>query len=414
MHRDQSFMTSKPHVLFVTYGAGHANALLPVARALEGAGRARVSLLALTTAAASARSAGFAPLGFADFVEPGDTQALAWGRELAADLPAGGLVPRAESVAYLGLSFADLVAAHGLPEAREAYARHGRHAFLPVPTLRRVLRRLAPDAVVITNSPRAERAAGLAARDQGVPALCLNVLFAIDEIEWLRAPDFCDRVCVLNDAVRDFFVAAGRPADHLRVTGNPAFDALADPAHRDAGARLREAWSAGRERVMVLWASQPELVSHPTAPGKVGDPTFPSRVGHALRDWASHDPGRLVLARPHPSESGPVLQGAQVLLCLPGSQPLAPVLHACDAVVTMTSTVAVEAHSLGLPVVQVLGSIFDHSSPFGPMGVARAGPLEKLATILDESLLAGRVGASRSAMRADAATHVTRALMELL
>ena len=50
---------------------------------------------------------------------------------------------------------------------------------------------------------------------------------------------------------------------------------------------------------------------------------------------------------------------------------VAVALHACDAVATITSTVALEGHALGLPVLQVRGSIFDHSMPLASMGLAR-------------------------------------------
>jgi len=404
-------MSKLPTLLFVSYGGGHINALLPVAQALHLKGLAHVEVLGLTTAAQAVRAAGLPLLQFRDFLRPTDARARVWGERLAAGLPPGAAVDPDETLAYLGLSYADMEAALGEAGARDSYAQHGRHNFLPVRTLERILRDRAPDLVVITNAPRAERAAGIAAAELGIPALCLNVLFAIDEIAWLRDPAFCDRVCVLNDAVRGFFERNGRPAADLRVTGNPAFDALWSAESARAGGALRASLGAG-VREVVLWASQPELVSHPTVPGKTGDPAFPGHIAAALLRWANARPGRHVLVRPHPSEPRPQAVGAAATVCGP-EHPIAAVLHACDAVVTMTSTVAVEANVLGRPVVQVLGSLFDHSSPFAEMGIAHAGSLDNLATMLDQAIDSGAPGAARTA-GPDATGKMVQAILELL
>lgn len=47
-------------------------------------------------------------------------------------------------------------------------------------------------------------------------------------------------------------------------------------------------------------------------------------------------------------------------------------LHAVDAVVVITSTIAVEASLVGKPVIRVLGSLFDRATPFQAMGFADA------------------------------------------
>jgi hypothetical protein len=85
-----------------------------------------------------------------------------WGSSLMQGL-GGPVADPQETVAYLGLSMADLIADVGPEEAELAYRQFGRQAFLPVRTLDRILRQVAPDLVVCTNSPRAERAAVLAA-----------------------------------------------------------------------------------------------------------------------------------------------------------------------------------------------------------------------------------------------------------
>lgn len=98
-------------VLFVCYGSGHVRMVVPVARELVSRGLAQVQVLGLTTAAPVVREAGLPLLQFKDFVGPGDAPALAAGRELAAAM--GDVADPEETAAYLGLSYAELVAEQG-------------------------------------------------------------------------------------------------------------------------------------------------------------------------------------------------------------------------------------------------------------------------------------------------------------
>ena len=363
-------MSQRPRVLFVTYGGGHVSMVLPVIQAMAKQNMVQCMVLALTSAATATRAAGIETWQFKDFLEPDDAQALAWGSELASTLESGGTVDPQETQAYLGLSFQDLVLKHGLDAARKMYAQYGRHCFLPVPTIRRIIKKLKPDLVVMTNSPRAEQAAGLVASELGIPALCINSTFAIDEIAWLGKSDFCDVLCVLNDSVRQRFIAAGRLPEQVVVTGNPAFDALFQAPLKAAGAELRRQLPLGVCQVL-LWASQPEYVSHPTAPGLTGEPDLPCRILSQMLTWAQAAPQRHLLIRPHPNQQmeDPLLPCATMVP--PSRCEVAVALHACDAVATSTSTVALEGNALGLPVLQVRGSIFDHSMPLASMGLAR-------------------------------------------
>lgn len=368
-------------VLFVAYGGGHVRMLLPVAQALRASGRAEPVVLGLTTARAEVLAAGFPCLGFADVVQPGDAAALAHGRRLAAALGSHA-AGEAESVAYLGLSWADLVADVGDDEAQARYAASGRQAFLPVPTLERVLRQVRPDLVVATSAPRAERAAIVAAGRLGIPSVCLVDLFAAYEIAWVGRPGYADRVCVLNAPVRERLLAAGRQPSEVLVTGNPAFDPLLDPAVRARGLALRRArgWDA---RQVWLWASQVEPARHHSL-GTPGDPQLPHRIGAALQALVAQRPGLQLVLRPHPSETGyPLVPGERQWLS-PREEPLAELLHACDGVVVLTSTVGLEARLAGCRVVQVTGSLYTPDAPYLAYGIADAAvPLDGLAAALD-------------------------------
>jgi hypothetical protein len=399
-----------PVWLFVAYGGGHVKALLPVALQAQAQGLARVVFLALTTAAVQVREAGLHTVGFADLLEPSDTQALQHGQRLVQTLEVQA-AQREESIAYLGLSYAELEADVGAQEAQARYAQYGRQAFLPVRVLERAIRRWQPACVLATNSPRAERAALLAARRLDVPSLCLLDLFGLWERDWLVRSDYADALCVLNPQVAQSMVAAGRPAHHLHVTGNPAFDGLHDPAVMAQGQALRReaGWTAQR---VLLYASSPEPEQVTGIAGR-GDPAWPRRIETQLIEAVQADPALALWVRRHPSETPAdevrVLAHPRIRVA---EGPLHAYLHACDEVVVTVSTVGVEAKLAGRDVTQVRGSILDGLSPYLSMGIAqRELQLHEIAARLAQpASTASRPADPAAARAADRVLAVARGL----
>jgi len=368
-------------VLFVSYGSGHIKMVVPVAKAVQDSGLAQPVVLALTTAAPVARAAGLHVVQFKDFLQPEDEAALNRGRQLIKDL--GDTVFDAEeSVAYLGLSFVDLENELGTVAAENEYRKRGRHAFLPVRTLTRILRVLQPDVVVATNSPRAERAAIISAGALGIPALCMVDLFAIDEVKWIGQPGYANRICVLNAAVRDFLIAAGRQPHEVVVTGNPSFDALNSPEAIKAGHQLRQQRGWLDHRVL-LWPTQSEPATHPFD-GRPGDPTLPLQVLQQLVQWTEGQDNAVLCIRPRAGEAPPSVPTHERIVLTGQDIALPTLLHACDLVVTLTSTVGLEGHLAGCRLVQVSGSVFDPAMPLLRFGIAdEATPVQSLPSALD-------------------------------
>ena len=384
-----------PVWLFVSYGGGHVKALLPVAQRVRALGLARPVFLALTTAAAAVRSTGIPVLGFRDVMTASDVRARAKGEELAGQL-AVQAADWEESVAYLGLSYIDLEERLGPTQAAEQYRQYGRQAFLPLGILQRIVRACQPAMVVATNSPRAEQAAIQTARTVGLPSVCLLDLLGIWERDLLARPDYADAVCVLNENVRQFLIRAGRPAADVHVTGNPAFDSLADPDLRALGARYRQ--QAGWDGLHVcLYAASPEPVHIPGVTGR-GDPAFPRRVEQALIDVVQAHPGLALWVRRHPSEppADAVAQLDHPRIRVAGPEmPLHACIQGSDEVVVTVSTVGVEASLAGRRVTQVRGSILDHLSPYLAMGVAsRELTLDGLAGAWEAPSWQGRATAA--------------------
>jgi hypothetical protein len=393
-----SILEPRPVWLFVSYGGGHVKALLPVAQRVRELGLAQPVYLALTTAAQVVRQAGLPVLGFQDFVTAADERARRKGEELAGQLSVQAS-ERAESIAYLGLSYVDLENRLGPQAAADLYRQYGRQAFLPLGILERVIRRCRPSLVVATNSPRAEQAAIQTARDMGVPSVCLVDLLGIWERDLLARPDYADAVCVLNDAVRDTLLQAGRPPTDVRVTGNPAFDTVRDPAMIAAGRACRQ--QAGWNSLHVLmYASSPEPASIPGVAG-IGDPSFPRRIERALIEAVCANPALALWVRRHPSEAPAdalMAESHPRIRVSPSEMPLHACIHASDEVAVTVSTVGVEASLAGKSVTQVRGSILDHLSPYLAMRLAdRELTLDQLPGAYAQTAPGSRIAPSRPA-----------------
>jgi hypothetical protein len=364
-----------PSILAVAYGGGHIAMMLPVLRALrERRPDLNITLLALTTAARVAREVGETPLGYADLLHllsPGEqAQALALGRALQPG-NAHPDIPETETAAYLGINAWDLQQQLGVCAADALLAAKGRQGFHPLYFFRRIVAHLQPDLVLATNSPRSEQAVVDAATEAGIPSLALLDLFALPGDAFAARKRYPSRVCVLSEAVRDNLIRAGWPPERIAITGNPAFDALGAQQTRARGLALRAELGAP-QRTLILLALQPEPATHPASPGHQGDPLLPERVLQACIDSVRPHPDWTLVVRPHPSQTLPALPDDPQLRVSTASEPLHPLLHAVDAVITGTSTVALEAHLAGRRVLQLLDSIAAPAMPYRALGVADA------------------------------------------
>jgi len=372
-------------VLFVCYGAGHVNMLVPLILKALSEPRFEVTVLGLTTAGAVLQRNGIPYIGFKDLIKDDDHMALEYGKQLVASVPAGGSVPYEETVAYMGLSFNDLVSRHGLEQAQALYQRKGRQAFLPISILERLFDWIQPQMLVSTNSPRAERAAFMVARERKVPSVCIVGLFARHEVEWIGEPAFGSRICVLSQSVKQFIQSAGRYEHEVIVTGNPALDRLARRSLTDEAEsfRCQKGWEGKK---VILWASQPEPEKHPFTDAKA-DPRLPRRVDRVLLQVAEHHPDWQVVIRYHPGEMVDPAHWPKQAYVSTAQDDLATLLKSVDVVVTMTSTVGLEGLLLGKPLVTIDQSVFREDAPYAQMGLARGvDDLDDLEPALVETL----------------------------
>ncbi|MEO8166444.1 MAG: hypothetical protein ABI619_13715, partial [Betaproteobacteria bacterium] len=279
--------------------------------------------------------------GFSDFLQPEEDRARKHGRWLAeTNFTHGKGLEYDESVAYLGMCYADLEDRIGVSAAKDEYAAKGRHAFLPIGPLRRVLERVRPDLVVVTSSPKSERAAVIAARQLGIPSVSMIDLFGM-EWDYLYEPDYADRMFVMSDGVREDFLARGRHPNSVVTTGNPAFDRLADPSLRTRGDAWRDDLGIGDAK-LILWTATTVLSDSQRA-----------EVFVELGKWLQKRPHWRLVFRPHPNMSyGPDRLPPGVLYGETTTD-VAVQIHGADCVLVTISTTGIEAALLDKPVVKM-------------------------------------------------------------
>lgn len=401
-------------VLFVTYGGGHVNMVIPVIKELHRLGGFDVRVLGLTTAGPVLTNHRIPWFGFKDLLRENDYLARHWGEKLSRENE-HPYISREESIAYLGLSYWDLITRTGEAAASERYALFKRQAFLPVSIMERLLRELRPDLLVATNSPRAERAAIEAAGGLGIPAVCLVDLLALHEIAYIGRAGYANRVCVLSEYVQKLFLAAGRTPEEVVVTGNPAFDRLASPELEEECRRFRVGKNWGTSKV-ILWASNVEPKLHPFT-GEKGDESLPQRVEDELVAIVQRRPEWRLVVRPHPGENRTQIpRGLHPRIFVsPQSDPISVVLGAVDCVVTLASTVGLEAYFLRKPLISIDLSVFTPDLPLQSMGMSLGiSALDQLEGALDRVFLTVETPTAKVPEIGNATERVVQVVRDLL
>lgn len=427
---------SGPRVLTVCYGGSHAATLAPVVRRLRTDG-VHVTALALTTARSTFAAHGTEFLGYADFVhDTRDADALAFGEELVGDVSGEAVgIPREESVAYLGANLRDLVVEHGEARARQLYAEQGRHAFLPMFTMGRIIDQVAPDLVIATNSPKSELASLLAAEARGIPTLQVPD-FTCDPRWELVVPFPARYFAAMSEAARDNLVRHHHADPQaIRVTGQPAFDKSGVASEASCHRAVEEALGARLDAPFVLLLSS-TYFGGGTA-GETEIERLRSRLPAGLTEmWPGPSgvlallealpPGVPAVIKPHPSER---IEGFRELVArrpatwvLPGTFEVNAALRAARWVAGgFTTTALVDALCLDRPTIAVdlAGRTdLDLYDPFGvPIATSEAELPALVASLLDGTVESGPQAERRhelARLNANAVAQVAQYARDLL
>jgi hypothetical protein len=330
--------------LLISYGGGHANIIIALARELQRRGCV-FDLIGLTTAFAAFRSAGLKPLDVAVLADlPQDGVFFDAVRRY---LPAEGhpeIAPE-QTHAYFALGFADLAMRFGWQEAHGRTLALGRKAFEPVSIFARYYLRNMPSLVVATTAPRFELAAIRAARMCGAVSLAVGDHFLVSEAAAIASGDHADHLVVLAESVAERLRGLGGALPELHVLGNPAFDALV-PKPGDAARRalLRERIGLSTKRV-VFWPLGG------AAHSGFGERLLPPQEVVATLEAALPSAGNMrYILRAHPNWPVTPPEMAHGQMC-PDDLSAEDCLLVADLVVAESTTLGLQALMRGVPVI---------------------------------------------------------------
>lgn len=334
----RSILTGK-HIFFVAYGGAHIRMVIPVMQLLQLLG-CRCTVLALTTAQPVMEQLGLPYIGFRHLLQQSDAEALDIGRGLISDLPTPPLNME-ETIAYLGLSYAELQARFGPSRASRLYSQKQRQCFEPVNIVMRALKKYRPDMVITTSSPRAEKAALVAAKELAIPSVCLFDFFGTFN-SWAYQTTLPRHIMVYSSFTRNFLISKGQPKEKIIITGDPSMDRLNDVQwlQKASAWRTQKGW---QNKKIILWASNPQ---------PKGKEALPFAIDNILTEAMRKNPDWRLITRFHPSEAPRFHHaGPDIHVSLPGED-LTPLLFACDVCLTISSTVGLEAQQIKKPVIR--------------------------------------------------------------
>jgi hypothetical protein len=240
-------------------------------------------------------------------------------------------------------------------------------------------------AVVLTGTtigPGIEKDLTTAAQDRRVPAVAVldswcsyRERFELEGEK--RGPSFPDLLLVMDGVALEEAAEAGIPKDRLRITGQPAFDVLAD---RSGNALLRGRRTASPVR-RILFLSEPLRAFHRRGLGggftELDAFERLDAARHAMGEWARP----ALVIRPHPLDSSAEWEqrasAAGPDVSVETGRSLLDAFDAVDAVVGISSIALVEAFLYGLPV----GVIQAAAHSGDALVLSRRGILPRLSTV---------------------------------
>ena len=385
---------SKKKILFVAYGGGHATMLLPLIKFLENerSEQYHLHVLGLTMARSTFLQHDIPCLGFRDFITPDDEQARAYGEKLAEDMHAEHTsIGYEESVAYLGLSYADLVAEHGEDEAKTRFEQRGRQCLLPIRSMQRIFDKLNPDIVVTTNSPRAEQAAREVAMARSIPTFALTDLIG----NFLIYPLHADHIFIACAPAMDKYKNAPNvSAKHFHLVGNPAMDVVLNYQHEQDRDWIRSEFPPFQEdSKYIISTEQFEYTRRPEGVFQSWtDAEKQENLEYLYR--AAGENNAVLLVRPHPSMKPDfyrdwVSSKTAGTTYLAAEQQLHQLIQASDLLISNYSTTMLDTLYLRRPVLLVEYPQSMSYLPFDKLGYAFAAPIndaDKLAETIHTAL----------------------------
>lgn len=351
-------MKIKPQqkILFITYGGGHANVVKHIYEKMKSEPALLPEIIALTLAPQIFQKENIPYHTISEYLPIFNQKdrIIEIGKKLAkkAHNDSSGIA-YLDSVAYLGFGFTDLCKAHGTEKAHNLYEKTGRKCFLPIDTMKTILTFIQPDALVVTGSPRMERAAAFAANAIGIPVIQVNDYPAEEKLQYAA------KVCVMNEWERKNALANNLiPENQIIVTGQPVFEADLK-FDLELLTKYEKAKKTIAQDKIILYLGQ----------GRDAVPEASDTI-KALWKLSRQQKDHLFIIRPHPNDFNacPYADTENFICSKEGK--LNYLLSITDIAITHDSTAGLQAALLDKPLITVINASTERNSLAG-FGIAQ-------------------------------------------
>ncbi|GAA3645943.1 UDP-N-acetylglucosamine 2-epimerase [Asaccharospora irregularis] len=439
--------------LFVSYGGGHVNTIIPIIKELYKFDDIEVVSIGINLAAETLRKNRIPCKTLSSYMSK---EVLQVGAPLAEQFHNfDSNVSFADSIAYYGFSMRDLINEKGNEVARKVFEVYDRRLFLPINAMKEILQKEKPDVVVATTMHRFEAASLIAACELGIPSLRVEDLLGninkpfpdkihvdtADERDQYIAKGFKKESIILKSQIDDpdiqevanevyekycklqptkFAVLCkytknnianrGINPDSVIVTGQPAFDKLLEFKNLN---KMEMCKKLGID-------SSKTIVSLMSQPIDSRENVLKALI-HAMKE---HENKQLII-KLHPNEDGKI---QQVMLDEMGYKAIivkdieAPkIIELSDLVITVSSTTGLEAVVMDKPLISINLTGEPDFIPYNDMGIG-LGVYDKeelsktISLIFEDSEVVEKLKEARQEFATDgkAASRVAELIIEML
>ncbi|MDO5157083.1 MAG: UDP-N-acetylglucosamine 2-epimerase [Eubacteriales bacterium] len=391
--------------LFICYGGGHADALIPVMKKLIAGKQIQVEAIGINLAADQIRQSGIPCKSLSNYL---DVKSVEIGFPIAKKKHNfDSKVSFADSIAYYGFTVGDLIEEVGEANANKILEIYDRRTMFPVATMLRILEVEKPDVIVTTTMNRFEAAALRAAEIMNIPSVKIedligkinktfpdkiqvdseeekeslvaqgiskaNIVLKADIMNPIIA-SYCEKVyqtqlkiqptvfAVSCDFAKSVIESRGLDSKSIIVTGQPAFDQHPYYLENTSRDEICNELGLNLYHPIVVFMSQPCAER---------EDIFRALIA-AYKDLK--DDNIQLVVKLHPNEDGKIQrimlqeQGVHdVVICK--NIDARSLIAISDLVMTAYSTTGIEAAVMGKPLVYINVSGEEDHIPFDKMGI---------------------------------------------
>lgn len=325
-------------VFCVSYGGGHINIIKQIYYELQNRKNICTNILALTMADSILNRDNIPHTTISEYLDIFDYKdsILKYGYECVENEDIAKDIKYVDSIVYHGIGYCDLVKEVGEERAKVLFAENGRKVFMPVRSMRTILKKENPDVLLITNSPRMETAAGIAANELNIPVVRVNDLPYMD-----KKPAYRAKVCVMNEwAKKDIIDKNLVESEDIIITGQPVFED-----------DLKLVTKEIEKYEVSIKKNYDNVILY------LGQGYIKEAIGivDTLVNIAKENQNWLIIVRPHPNDfhDYEADYGRMDNCIFTKEGDLKYMLKISDVAVTITSTSGLQAVLLGTPLIQM-------------------------------------------------------------